>query len=150
MILLLAIGIIRLMFLIFFNSVSEQSIHLLIRLMGHEIECDALVDSGNLLKDPIDLRPVMLIKSSIAEKLFPEGIPNSTSNFNGGVDRFVRLIPVSKNGHTTLELGFRPERVAILEKNGYSETKLTFIIDKEEGSFGGFEALVPANALLCI
>ena len=34
------------------------------------VECTCLVDSGNLLKDPIDGKPVLLIPKKIAESLF--------------------------------------------------------------------------------
>ena len=147
MLVLLSLGAIRLMMLMFFHSTSERSVHLVISLMGRQIECDALVDSGNLLKDPIDLTPVMLIKSDMAKGLFPNGIPTLSGRDGKGMDRFIRLIPINKNGHVGLQLGIRAERVLVSSKKGYTEAKLTFIIDEEKGSFGGFEALVPSSAL---
>ena len=144
---LLSIGIIRLLFILFFHSRSEKVAHLKIELFGRSIECDALVDSGNLLKDPIDLTPVMLIKADAAKGLFPCGIPRADSFDLGDLERFVRLIPINKGGRVDLKLGVRAERVLVLRGKRFEEIKLTFIIDEEEGRFGGCEALVPSSAL---
>lgn len=147
-IVLLAIAIIRLLLALFFHTKSEKYAHLSIEYNGVVLQCDALVDSGNLLKDPIDLTPVMLIKTDAVRKLFPRGIPTLDSFDSGAkLDRHVRLIPINKSGQRTLTLGIRPERVMIMRGREYAETKLTFIIDDEEGSFGGYEALIPAAAL---
>ena len=147
MLLLLSIGIFRLLFLFFYHSTTERVAHLKIELLGNSVECDALVDSGNLLKDPIDLTPVMMIKSDIAKRLFPQGIPSCDSSNISGFECFVRLIPVKKDGRVDLKLGVRAERVLILRGKRYEEIKATFIIDEEEGRFGGYEALLPASAL---
>ena len=146
MVVLLSIGIIRMMLSMFFHSKTEKTVRLRLELLGRTIECDALVDSGNLLKDPIDLTPVMLIKAESVKGLFPNGVPEPYS-VNDELNRFIRLIPVSKNGSVTLESGIRPQRAWIIRKRQHVETKLTFIIDREEGSFGGYGALVPASAL---
>ncbi len=145
---LLSIGIIRLLFVLFFHSTTEKSARLKIELCGRVLECDALVDSGNLLKDPIDLTPVMLIKADMARRLFPQGLPRlGESDLSGPLNRFIRLIPINKNGQRTVVIGIRPEHVYLLSNKRYIETKLTFIIDEEEGRYGGYEALLPLGAL---
>ena len=146
--LLLSIGIIRLLLVLFYHSTSEKSARVKIELCGRVIECDALVDSGNLLKDPIDLTPVMMIKADAVKKLFPQGMPRmGDSDFGGGLNHFIRLIPINKNGNKTVVVGIRPERAYIVSGKRYSEIKLTFIIDEEEGRYGGYEALLPLCAL---
>jgi stage II sporulation protein GA (sporulation sigma-E factor processing peptidase) len=144
---LLAIGVIRLFFVFFFNSTSERVVHLKIELLGRAIECDALVDSGNLLKDPIDLTPVMLIKADCVCGLFPYGIPSADSRNFEALERYVRFIPINKDGKSDLKLGIRAERVQLINGTKREEIKLTFVIDKEEGRYGGYEALIPSSAL---
>ena len=147
-VILLAIAVIRLLFLLFFHANSEKSVHLIIEFNDRSLECDALVDSGNLLKDPTDLTPVMLIKADAARKLFPNGIPTLDScDFGQSIERHLRLIPICKAGRRSITIGVRPERVLVLRKNKYIETKITFIIDEEKGRFAGCEALVPLCAL---
>ena len=147
-VILLAIAVIRLLFVLFFHANSEKFVHLIIEFNDRSLECDALVDSGNLLKDPTDLTPVMLIKADAARKLFPCGIPTIDScDLGSTIDRYLRLIPINKAGMRSIALGVRPERVLVLRNNKYIETKLTFIIDDEKGRFGGCEALVPVSAL---
>ena len=145
--LLFSIGIIRLLFVVFFHSTTEKVAHLRIELLGNCIECDALVDSGNLLKDPIDLTPVMLIKEELAKRLFPQWIPDSNWIDLGELQRFVRLIPVKKDGRVDMKLGVRAGRVLVLRGRRYEEIKATLIIDEEEGHFGGYDVLLPASAL---
>ena len=147
MLILLSIGIIRLLFLLFFHSTTETVAHLKIELLGNSIECDALVDSGNLLKDPIDLTPVMMIKVNLAKRFFPGGIPKCCSDDLGELERFVRLIPVKKDGRVDLKIGVRAGRVLVLRGKRYEEIKATFIIDEEEGRFGGYDVLLPSSAL---
>ena len=145
---LLSIGVIRLLFLLFFHTTTQKTAHLVIRFMGRVAEFDALVDSGNLLKDPIDLTPVMLIKSDAAKKLFPMGVPQGAScDIPHELDRFVRLIPINTGCNRSIRIGYRPERVYLANGNRSEEIKVTFIIDEEGGRFGGYEALVPASAL---
>ena len=145
---LLSIAVIRLLFVLFFHSKSEKCVRVKVELEGKALECDALVDSGNLLKDPIDLTPVMMIKADAVRKLFPQGLPHlGDSDISGYLNRFIRLIPINKNGHKTVVIGIRPEHVYLLSKKRYIETKLTFIIDEEEGRYGGYEALLPLDAL---
>ena len=148
MLILLSIGIIRLLFVLFFNSATERAASLKIELLGSSVAVDALVDSGNLLKDPIDMTPVMLVKENAITSLFPCGIPSIEGpELDQKVKRLVRLIPVNEGGRSVIKLGLRPERVFIRKKNRYVETKLTFIIDREKGTFGGYDALIPACAM---
>ncbi len=145
---LLSIGIIRLLFLLFFNSATERTSRLRLEFMGREILLDALVDTGNLLKDPMDMTPVMLIKKKAVSSLFPKGIPDINEVDNSPeLKHHVRLIPVCQNGISVIKTGFRPERVFVKKNNRYVETRMTFIIDEENGTFGGYDALVPSCAL---
>ena len=63
------------------------------------------------------------------------------------MSKYIRLIPVKRAGNTEIEIGIRTERATVVEKGKESDIRLTFIIDKECGSFGGYEGLIPAAAL---
>ena len=59
---------------LFADTVVEKNVKLKIVFLKKEYTVDALVDSGNLLKDPMDLSPVMLVKSNFTKEIFPRGV----------------------------------------------------------------------------
>lgn len=144
---LLTISIIKMVSRLFTSETNTKFACIRLELMGRAIYVDALVDSGNLLKDPIDLTPVMLLKERAASALFPYGIPTSESESLSVMSKYIRLIPVKKAGKSEIEIGIRTDRASVVEKGKESDIKLTIIIDKETGSFGGYEGLIPAAAL---
>lgn len=147
-VILFAIGIIKLLFAFFSGSDSEKFVNVRINLLGESIQCAALVDSGNLVRDPIDFTPVLFLKRATAEKLFSTGIPE----FNEGKipERYkknVRLIPINRGEVNEILYGIRPDGVYVLQKNKEERIKVTIVLDKEGGTYGGYEALMPASAL---
>lgn len=144
---LLCIAIIKMVCALFASENNTKMIRVKLELMGRKIFVDSLVDSGNLLKDPIDLTPVMLLKSKCAEELLPDGVPSVDSAVTSYLGKYIRLIPIKRNGKCEIEVGIRTESASVFEKGRETEIKLTFIIDKEGGSFGGYQGLIPAAAL---
>ena len=147
-ILLLTIALIRFILNVISNARSERRLQLQISLLGREISCEALVDTGNLLKDPIDSTPVVLIKEKAASGLFPDGIPQIyEGTISKELKRYIRLIPIAHNGITDIKAGIRPDRAAVLINGKYEEVRIEFVIDEEGGTFDGCEALMPAAAI---
>lgn len=144
-VILICLGIIKMLLALFSNTQSERSAKIKLELMGRTIEICALVDSGNLLKDPIDSTPVMLVKKEAALSILPDGIPDFNSCSGTDIGKRVRLIPVNRNGVSEILVGIRPERAVLLLGAGEEEIKINFVIDKEGGTFGGYEGLLPAS-----
>ena len=149
LIILLSIGVLKLLLTFFKNNFSEMNVKLKLTVFDSEYLFDALVDSGNFLKDPMDLSPVMLIKPRLSKKIFPYGVPDisESGNVSEKMKQRIRVIPISGIGNRKILCGFRPD-FAFVEKNGqYERINLTIAFDKEEGSFAGFDALIPYAAL---
>ncbi|MBO5945112.1 MAG: sigma-E processing peptidase SpoIIGA [Clostridia bacterium] len=144
---LLAIAIIKMVCILFTDETDRKVVTVCFEVVGERLSFDALVDSGNLLVDPIDQTPVMLIKASIANRLFPSGIPSLDGEYPPALSRYIRIIPIKRNGVVEIEVGIRAQRASVIQKGKENDIKLTFIIDKEGGSFGGYDALIPASAL---
>ena len=148
MIILMSIGVIRLFLSLFNANFTEKAVRIKIEFLSSRLEFDALVDSGNLLRDPIDFTPVLLLKKSIANGIFPNGIPRIQ---DGAVPqrmkKYIRLIPFEKNGEKRVYTGIRPDIARVMRKGKWESIRIIIIIDDEEGSFGGYEALMPATAL---
>ena len=144
---LFAIGVSRLFMFVFTGTGSEKSVKIRIEIEDLFIEAEALVDSGNLVRDPMNLNPVLFIKKGVARKLLPENVVELTG-VDGIPERYrkrIRLIPVTRGGATHVMTGIKPDLVTIEGKKG--ELGVTIAIDKEEGSFGGYDALMPSAAL---
>lgn len=149
LIVLLSIGILRLSMTLFRNNWSEKSVKLKIVLFEKEYFTEAFVDNGNLAVDPMDLSPVMLVKSSLGRKFFPYGIPDlsEVDAISEKIKNRIRIIPISTAvGNKTL-CGIRTDSVYVLKNQRYEKINLTIAFDKEGGSYGGFEALIPMLAL---
>lgn len=149
LVILLSIGVLKLLLMFFKNSFSEMKVRLKLTVFDNEYFFDALVDSGNFSRDPMDLAPVMLIKPRLSKRIFPYGAPDisETENISEKMKQRIRVIPISGISERKILCGFRPDSTFI-EKNGkFERVNLTIAFDKEDGSFGGFDALLPYAAL---
>ena len=145
---LLAIGVFKLLIMLFSNSSSEKVVKIKIEIENNSVEADALIDSGNLVKDPMNMNPVLFVKPSLAEKILPTNVIELTKidNLDMKYQKRIRLIPVTRGGSTHVVTGIRVDKVSLLNA-GKDEISVTVAIDKEGGSFGGFEALMPSAAV---
>ena len=148
-IVLLSIGVFKMLVSMFSSNESRTSVALEICFMGKSIRTEAFVDSGNLAIDPMDMRPVLLIKRELAARIFPSSVV-SLSNpdlIEPDIRRRVRLVPISRGGETHILTGVRPDSVCVISGERGEEILVTIAIDKEGGSFGGYEALLPSASL---
>lgn len=147
LIVLVVMGALRSVIGIFSSSTGAEKIDLEIVFFGKISRIDAMIDSGNMAKDPMDSAPVMLIKEEDARKIFPKEI------FFDEVDKIpdcykgrIRLIPIALGGFSGIMRGVKADEVRIFDKKG-SKIKVTIAIDKEGGTYGGYTALMPSAAL---
>ena len=146
LIVLCAIGVFKILTMIFSGARGMKSIRIRIEMDGTLVETDALVDSGNLVKDPMNMYPVLFLKQGFARTFLPKDILelSSLSNLEKRLKKRVRLIPVTKSGATHVLTGIRVDKVSVLTDGRTNEVEVSIAIDKEDGTFGGFEALLPS------
>ena len=157
---LISIGIIRLLIMIFTDILGERCVRVSITVADTTVEADALVDSGNMVKDPMNMHPVLFIKPDLAIRLVPRCVMelndldlldqdrcvmelNDLDLLDQDYRRRIRLIPVTRVGGTHVMTGVRPDRVVVTMNGVSEEVDFTVVIDKEGGSYGGYEALLP-------
>ena len=142
---LISIGIIRLLIMIFTDILGERCVRVRITVADTTVEADALVDSGNMVKDPMNMHPVLFIKPDLAIRLVPRCVMelNDLDLLDQDYRRRIRLIPVTRVGGTHVMTGVRPDRVVVTMNGVSEEVDFTVAIDKEGGSYGGYEALLP-------
>lgn len=133
---------------LFFSRVSNRytnrkSAEIHIEHLGISLTVTALVDSGNLLCDPISGLPVILLSRRASLEFVPNG--NFAPEFIAGLRGFegkLRLIPVKQNGSTSILSAFSPTAIAV---NGESRRCLVALSENE--AFGGTDALVHPSLL---
>ena len=145
---LLSVGVFKLVALLFSHTEAQRNVNVQIEFMGRAISTEALVDTGNLLKDPSTLRPVMLIKYKQAEQLAPD-IPKSIDDVLSSDVRYVKrlcIIPAKYAGGGRMLVGFRPDKITVMTTCNSEKITVDAVIaiDTEGGSYGGFFALMPA------
>ena len=148
-IVLLSFGVFKMLVSFFSKTRCEGSVLLEICFLGQTVRTEAFVDSGNLAIDPMDMRPVMLLKRRLAEEFLPQGVLHLSDPdlLDRDIRRRIRLIPVSRGGVTHVLVGVRADKISVISDEGEQEVSVTLAIDREEGSFGGFDALMPSAAL---
>ena len=103
----------------------------------HSCQCislTALVDTGNLLRDPITRLPVIVISRQAASKLLP-----STGELLPGM----RLISVRTVAGTALMPIFRPQQLQLLLPQGWQSVHA--LVGLSPDGYSGFQALVPVS-----
>ena len=113
------------------KHIKDFSKTIKIALLNNNCECDALLDSGNFLKDPISKNDVVIVKSSILKTLLPDvdldydcgeitmsQVDEIMSFFSDDLSSRVRLIPYKYAGssHASMILGFKADYLEIDEK----------------------------------
>ena len=110
------------------SHIKEFTKEITISFLGEDLKCIALLDSGNLLKDPLSKSAVVMINSSLLNKYLPENysyeyvdvllaeeIINSLSE---DISSRVRLIPYNHatSNKTSMILGFKADYLQIDNK----------------------------------
>lgn len=129
------------------KQIALQVCELEIGIKNSRIILQALVDSGNLLKEPISGKPVVIVTLDAVRSILPVeslclfrnkdiNIPHDTLK-----KAKIRFIPTSTVGGHGLLLGFIPDLAKI---NGQA-TDTYIAIDCDKKSFGDYTAIVPRS-----
>lgn len=106
-------------------------------------EFDGLVDSGNLLTDPLGGLPVIIVSAETAERLFPPEIRRGDIDVHTVRGR-VRLIPYQTPSGEGMTLGYIAKRIEI---NGCEVGAVLACPDGMSEGFEGHAAIVPSCLL---
>lgn len=127
------------------------------KLNGKEVETKAMIDTGNLVKEPITNTPVIIVESSLLYDVLPKEILNNLDNILGGnLDEIpeeiqneyiakLRCIPFTSLGKQNgMLVGIKVEEVEIEneEESKLSNNVIIGIYDKSLTKRGEYRALV--------
>lgn len=128
-----------------------------IQLNGKEIVLDTMVDTGNMLKEPLTGNPVVVVEKTSLYDLMPKEILNNTESILGGdfekipedikneyISR-LKIIPFSSLGKQNgMLIGIKPEKLEVINEQTEEEKNnaIIGIYDKSLTKRGEYNALI--------
>ena len=127
-----------------------------------QVETVAMIDTGNLLKDPISNMPVIVVEQSLLYEILPREILNNLGNILGGdlknipediKEKYIsklKVIPFSSLGKQNgMLLGIKADEIDIEseDENITKDNVIVGIYDKSLTKHGEYRALVGMNLL---
>lgn len=148
-IVLLSVGVFKLFLSAFSSEGRRGCVEIELEIFSSTTSFEAFIDSGNLLRDPVDMRAVLLIKNTLAKRIFPDALCKGRINeLSIDAKRCIRIIPITRECGVRILTGVRPKRASVILKNGKKDDiDVIVAIDNEGGSYDGYEALVPSSAI---
>jgi stage II sporulation protein GA (sporulation sigma-E factor processing peptidase) len=155
----LAAGILYILQRVLERNTERTLAEITVMLGGKSKNLTALLDSGNLLRDPAAGTPAIVLRLSSVASVLPYDIlrfaQGGTLRMSGELSldsmRRIRLIPAGGIGGGELLLGVRPDRIwlSVVKKNGRVERRdvdaiLALCLDTT-ADFGGYDAIAPAT-----
>ena len=138
-------GVLRIAFSVLDRRGAGRRVYVTVSALRKKVRFLLYVDSGNLLRDPIDGKSVVILSRRAVSRLpwavkqsLERGIPSR------GMEKRMRVIPTCSVGGDRILYGFLPDEVA--DENG---KRLDVVVAMGEGSFcGGNDGIVSADAVL--
>lgn len=141
------------------NKISKKDMFykVIITINKKQIETTAMVDTGNLLKDPITGAPVIVVEATLLENIIPQEILLNLENIIGGEFEYVteevrseyisklKLIPYTSLGKQNgMLLGLKSDKVEIIkdDENIVKQNIIIGIYNKSLTKRGEYRALI--------
>lgn len=127
------------------RSAALKEADVSITIDGKEKTFHMLVDSGNLLTEPLSGKEVILVSPEKLADILPKPLKGLTVNDIPSLDsasaRRVRLIPAKGIGNAELLIGLVPDRIMI---DGRETDAIAATADSD---FGGLDGIIPSSVV---
>ena len=120
------------------KSASRRFARLTITVDGRSVEMQALVDSGNMCRDPISGRPVIFVEPRQAQALIGGGAGEKSPD----VARRFRLIPTETIDGRRMQTAYLPDRITVTDASGTHEVSALFAPAATLEGAGVYQAIV--------
>ena len=141
---LIAIGLLRLLGLLFAGGKSISSATLTGTIFDRAVNIECLWDSGNFLTDPMSGAPVVIVKARALSGIVCESfLSGEYEKLPDGYRERLRFIPVSGISGSRVLAGLLAGDLLLIHGSEKIKRTVVLAVDKEEGDFGGYLALAP-------
>lgn len=130
------------------RSVLRRQVKASVSALGREISLTLLCDSGNLLRDPFEEKPVVIVSAQMLRDVLPEEImlaaekPELMLQAENPL-RGVRLIPAGGVCGRTVLFGFVPDSLTV---DG-AHIEAVIAVDTGNGGYDGCDGIISPEAL---
>ena len=146
------------------NKISKKDMFcdIEIKINNKEIKTKTMIDTGNMLKEPITNTPVIVVEHTLLYECMPKEILNNLENIIGGdfekvpdkiKEKYIsklKLIPFSSLGKQNgILIGIKPDYIKIIteEKEDIKENVIIGIYNKSLTKRGEYRALMGIELL---
>lgn len=131
------------------NAVSFVDVTVLFQ--GKTVMFRALVDSGNLLCEPLSGLPVIVSDFTLFSDIFNHTVADiikgnrieKLEELSPETMKVLRVIPVSSVGYNGVMIGFLPDKIIFRQGKYMKERKACITLEEQPGSYGGYQGIVP-------
>lgn len=125
-------------------SQKTKSLTLEAVLFGKRITLRAMVDSGNLLRDPLSGRSVIVAERKKLERILPKEFPEEGEmNTAHGLAKRVRVIPTHTAVGSGMLTAIIPDSLTVIDRQGRHPCDYLIAPVSLAGKAKGFDALIP-------
>ncbi len=118
---------------------------LCIRLGNRKMTLEAMSDSGNMLKDPIGGKDVVIIDRSKGRQLVPSLASGDFLSLPENVARSIRLIPIRTAAGDSMLSAFCPDEVTLEYEGDIKQIDVLIALSKDDMKDKRIEAIVSAD-----
>ncbi len=135
------------------RTAAVKQCRVVVELDGKRIESEGIVDTGNLLRDPLSGRAVICVAEKVLTSLLSPSLAavlhsHEMASLSGTADaRRLRLIPAGTATGGGMLVGFIPDRVEIVYVTGSAERVLVVDAVVAAAPLSDTQALVPAELM---
>ena len=130
---------------------SNGACYLEVRCFGISEEASALVDTGNLMTEPVSGLPVIFIRKGIfsgcSEAELLCGDVSDAEKLSPDVRRRVRVISAKRVGETRLLFGMITSELFLKGEKGRAKPVRAVLVIEDVDGYGGFDAIVPRSLI---
>ncbi|MBQ8175195.1 MAG: sigma-E processing peptidase SpoIIGA [Clostridia bacterium] len=136
---------------------SVQRVTVEIEEAGKKMSVEGIVDSGNLLRDPVSGKPVILVRRAHMERILPFGVCDAFSKnrqdkgtraLSDRAKRKMRVVLANGIGGGSVLVGYLPDNISLFldekQKTKKAVDALVAICDGVDEDFAGCGAIVPS------
>lgn len=129
------------------RSQRTRSVTLQATLFGKTVSLRAMVDSGNLLRDPLSGRSVIVVEQEKLRLVLPPSFFRDGKRWipDHEIARRVRLIPAQTATGTGMLTAFLPEALTVTDRQGCVPSDYLIAPVELGGRAQGFDALIPGD-----
>ena len=135
---------------LFSNNRISDNCKVIIKEFGAVYEFEALVDSGNLVTEPISSLPIIFVSKTVFLKNNDIDVLTSacvdTDKLTNNMKRKIRIVSISTVNDSGVRYAVIPEDVYIVKRKSKKRARCAVVIE-DKADYNGYAGIVPASLL---